>query len=185
MTVFDFDKKILQEFDSIRTQGYKVSSKIAEGGPPPAQAVGIKLVGNSSKDLDAIIRISQDFEKELRSYEGVKNIANSSGETPGQFVFTLKKDVIALLGIPPSTIVDQVTSLLNGVSVGTITDRGEDLSIVVKYREFTQTINPDLLTAHQFKWAGKTYRLGDVVNLGLTNAIASIKRETGKITVSV
>ena len=175
----------MKDLERITTLGYSVSSKVQEGGPPPAQAVAIKLIADSAKDLDAVIRISQDFEKELRTYNGVKNITNSSGETPGQFVFTLKKDVIALLGIPPSTIIDQVTSLLNGVSVGTISDRGEDLDIVVKYHEFTQSVNPDLITAHQFKWAGKIYRLGEVINLDLTNAVASIKREAGKITVSV
>lgn len=121
----------------------------------------------------------------MRSYNGVKNIENSSGETPGQFVFTIKKEVITELGIPTAVIVDQITTLLNGANVGTIADRGEDLDIIVKYAQFTKTVDPDMVESHIFKYAGKSYRLGDLVNTNLTNAVAAIKREAGLVTISV
>ncbi len=185
MSVFEFDKKILKDFDSVRANGYDVASKVQEGGPPSAQAVAVKLVADSPKLLTDLIQVGKDFEKEIRSYNGVKNITNSSGETPGQFVFTLKKDVLTELAIPPSVVITEVTSLLNGVNVGTIADRGEDLDIIVKYSQFTQNIDPELVTAHTFKVGNKIYRLGDLIDLSLTNAIASIKRESGLTTISI
>lgn len=185
MNVFDFDKKILKDFDSIRALGYDVASKVQEGGPPAGKAVAVKLIADSPKLLDELIRVSKDFEKEVRSYDGVKNIENSSGETPGQFVFSIKKEVITELGVPTSVVIEQITTLLNGANVGTIADRGEDLDIIVKYSQFAKTIDPDAVESHIFKYAGKSYRLGDLINTNLTNAVAAIKREAGLVTISV
>lgn len=74
---------------------------------------------------------------------------------------------------------------MNGVTVGTIADNGEDLNIVVKYRESTSDIKPEFIEGHIFTYAGKKYRLGDFLKQNLTNSIASIKRESGMVTISV
>lgn len=185
MSVFDLDKALLKDFDAIRSLGYDVSSKVQEGGPPAGKAVAVKLVANSPQLLADLTATAKDFEKEIRSYDGVKNIENSAGDTPGQFVFELRKDVLSELGIPASVVIEQVTTLINGQNVGTIAARGEDISIVVKYSQFVNDVNPDLLAAHIFKFGGKDYRLGDLINANVTNAVASIKRESGLTTISI
>lgn len=184
-TVFEFDKLILADFDSIRSMGYDVASQVREGGPPATKAVAVKLVANSPKLLNELIRVSADFEKEIRSYTGVKNIENSSGDTPGQFIFVLRKDVLSELSIPPSVVIEQITSLVNGVNIGTVASRGEDINLVVKYSQFQNEVDVDLLSGHIFTYAGKKYRLGDLVDSNLTNAVASIKRESGLTTISI
>lgn len=135
--------------------------------------------------MDSLIQVGKDFEKEIRSYAGVKNVENSSGETPGQFVFVLRKEVLSELSIPPSVVIDQITTLINGQNIGTVAARGEDISLIVKYTQFNNDIDTDLLSAHIFNYAGKSYRLGDLINTNITNAVASIKREAGLTTVTV
>jgi multidrug efflux pump subunit AcrB len=97
LSVFDLDTKLLKDFDAVRKLGYDVSSKVQKGGPPATKAVAIKLQANSPKLLADLAKTASDFEKEVRSYNGVKNVENSSGDTPGQFVFELKKDVLSEL----------------------------------------------------------------------------------------
>ena len=115
----------------------------------------------------------------------MKNIENSSGETPGQFIFSLKKEILSELGIPASVVTDQITSLVNGQNIGTVASRGEDIEMIVKYTQFKNDVNIDLLLAHIFKYAGKSYRLGDLIDANVTNAVASIKRESGLTTISI
>jgi multidrug efflux pump subunit AcrB len=78
-----------------------------------------------------------------------------------------------------------MTTALNGVNVGTISDKGEDLDIIVKYAQFTKTVDPDAVMSHTFTYAGKVYRLGDLLDVNITNAIASIKREAGLTTITI
>ncbi len=63
-------------------------------GPAGSSAVGIKLQAENNSDLQSLIATAKDFEKYLDSLPETKNITNSSEETPGQFVFTLKKDLL-------------------------------------------------------------------------------------------
>jgi multidrug efflux pump subunit AcrB len=75
--------------------------------------------------------------------------------------------------------------MMNGVGVGTVTHNGEDLDVVLKYRQFINTIKPDDILSHTFSVGPKTYRLGDFVEPIFKNAVASVKREAGLVTVSV
>ena len=93
--------------------------------------------------------------------------------------------MISELGIPPSVIIDQVTTLINGQNIGTLASRGEDINLIVKYAQFVNEVDPDLLLSHIFKYAGKDYRLGDFIDAKVTNAVASIKREAGLTTISI
>lgn len=121
--------------------------------------------------------MARDFEMHVKKLDGVKNIENSSGEAPGQFVYTLKKESMSELGMPASVLIEQITSLMNGVTIGTIADQGEDLDIVVKYKETTKEIDVNMIESHVFTYIGKKYRLGDFITANLTNSVASIKRE--------
>ncbi len=80
--MFELDAALLKDFNAIRSLGYDVSSQVQEGGPPPTKAVAVKLQANSPKLLSELTQVSSDFEREIRSYAGIKNIENSAGETP-------------------------------------------------------------------------------------------------------
>lgn len=100
-------------------------------------------------------------------------------------MFSLKKDVITTVGINPSVIIGEMLSMMNGVGVGTIAHDGEDLDVILKYKQFINVINPDDILAHTFAVGPKTYRMGDFVEPVFKNAVASVKREAGLVTVSV
>lgn len=185
MDVFVFDKAINVAFDALRVEGFNVASKVQEGGPPAGKAVAIKLVADDTSKLDILAKVASDFERQIRSYLGSKNVENSSGDTPGQFVFSLKKEAITTVGLSPSAITGEMLSMMNGVGVGTITHNGEDLDAILKYRQFINVIKPDDILAHTFSIGPKTYRLGDFVEPVFKNAVASVKREAGLVTVSV
>lgn len=184
-SVFTIEELLTKDLEPLRQAGLRVESKVQKGGPPSGKAVGLKLNADSSDKLDALIKTSQDFEKELRSLEGTKNVSTTSGETPGQFVFTLKKDTLAELGIPASKIYSEVLSTINGANVGSIEDNGEDVDVVVKTAEYVDAVDPQAIMGHNFAFGGKTYRIGDFVDSNVKNAVASVKREDGKITVTV
>lgn len=185
MDVFAFDKKLNTDFDTIRQQGFEVASQVAEGGPPSGKAVALKLVADSAEKLDSLASVAKDFEKEIRSYPGSKNVENSSGDTPGQFILSLKKDAITTVGLSPSAVLGEVLTTMNGITVGTIASGEDDLDVVLKYSQYINNLRPDDILAHTFVSGGKTYRIGDFVEPVFKNAVASVKREAGLITVSV
>lgn len=184
-SVFEIEELLTKEFEPLRQAGLRVESQVLEGGPPSGKAVGLKLNADSSDKLDTLIKTSQEFEKQLRSYDGTKNVSTTSGETPGQFVFVLKKDTLAELGIPASKIYSEILSTINGANVGSIEDNGEDIDVVVKTAEYTDAVDPQSIVGHNFSFNGKTYRIGDFIDSNVKNAVASVQREDGKITITV
>jgi HAE1 family hydrophobic/amphiphilic exporter-1 len=75
--------------------------------------------------------------------------------------------------------------MMNGVGVGTIAHDGEDLDVILKYAQFINVIKPDDILGHTFSVGSKTYRMGDFIDPVFKNAVASVKREAGLITVSI
>jgi len=67
---------------------------------------------------------------------GTKNVGRSSSDTPGQFIFTMKKDLLAQYNISPALIYSQITQNLNGLTVGTIEDNSRDVDIKLKSSRF-------------------------------------------------
>lgn len=185
MDVFAFDKAINADFDALRQEGFEVASEVQKGGPPAGKAVALKLVATDTEKLDTLAKVAEDFEKKIRSYPGSKNVENSSGDTPGQFIFSLKKDVITTIGLSPSVIIGEMLSMMNGVGVGTLTHDGEDLDVILKYEQFIDVIQPENVLAHTFSVGSKTYRLGDFIEPVFKNAVASVNREAGLVTVTV
>ncbi|MFB0965809.1 MAG: efflux RND transporter permease subunit, partial [Patescibacteria group bacterium] len=184
-SVFELEEIVTKDLEPLRAAGLKVESKVLKGGPPSGKAVGLKLNADSSDKLDTLIKVSEDFERELKGLEGTKNVSTTSGQTPGQFVFVLRKDVLAELGIPASKIYAEILSTINGANVGSIEDNGEDVDVVVKVAEYVDAVDPQAIVGHQFAFGGKNYRIGDFIDSTVKNAVASVKREDGKITITV
>ncbi len=113
-----------------------MTSTVAENGPPGGKAVGLKLVAEETSDLPDLIEVSQDFQAHMKSMDGMKNVGTSSTETPGQFVFSLKKDLLADYGVSPSVIYSAVTQNMNGVTVGTVENNGSDMDVILKTDTF-------------------------------------------------
>jgi HAE1 family hydrophobic/amphiphilic exporter-1 len=89
------------------------------------------------------------------------------------------------LGVPASKVYSEILSLVNGANVGSIEDSGEDIDVIVKTAEYRDAVDPQSILGHTFVFAGKTYRIGSFVDSSVKNAVASVKREDGKITILV
>lgn len=185
MSVFDLEKVLLKDFWTFEEAGLKVNSEIASKGPPWSKAVGIKLIAQKSEQLPILIDTAHDFEKALKKISGTKNVSLSSKDTPGQFVFTLKKDALSLYDISPAIIYAQISQMMNGIMVWSIEDNGTDMNIVLRQDNFRKKINiEDILTATFNLWPN-TYQLGNFIEYNAKNAIASISREDGKVQITV
>jgi multidrug efflux pump subunit AcrB len=109
----------------------------------------------------------------------------SSQDTPGQFVFSLKKDLLALYAIPSSVIYQAITTSMNGVTVGSIEDNGEDMNIVLKTDTFQKESRMEDILSIPFTVGPTTYSVGNFVDTRTQNAIASVNREDGKVQIAV
>lgn len=63
-------------------------------GPPSSGDVGINLEAENTSDFANLVATAKIFEKFIADLPETKNITNSSADTPGQFTFTLKKDLL-------------------------------------------------------------------------------------------
>jgi multidrug efflux pump subunit AcrB len=111
------EKILLEKLSVYEQKGYKVVSEVLENGPPGSKAIGLKLTVDDPKKLSELIKVSQDFESQLKTIPGAKNVGRSSNDTPGQFIFTLKKDLIATTGITPALIYATIAQNMNGVTL--------------------------------------------------------------------
>lgn len=109
---------------------------VVKNGPPGSKAVGLKLIVDNPDKLSTLIQVSKDFETHLKAISGTKNVSRSSTDTPGQFIFTLKKDLLADLGVSPALIYSQISQTINGVTVGSVENNGEDMNVVLKSSQF-------------------------------------------------
>ena len=107
------EKILLDKLQVFESKGYKVVSEVLENGPPGSKAIGLKLIVDDPKKLSTLIQVSKEFEAYLKTIPGTKNVGRSSGDTPGQFVFKLKKELIATTGITPSLIYAQIAQNMN------------------------------------------------------------------------
>jgi multidrug efflux pump subunit AcrB len=184
-SVFDLEKIWLQNLSKLEEKWLKVTSKVVGGWPPSSKAVGLKLISEDAESLPLLIQTAKEWKEALRKIPGTKNVTVSSQDTPGQFVFSLKKDLLALYGIPSSTIYQSISTSMNGVTVGSIEDNGEDMNVILKTDTFaTESRMEDILSIPFTVWP-TTYTVGNFIDTKTQNAIASINRENGKVQIAV
>ncbi len=184
-SIFDIEKVLLQELQVFEQKGYRVVSQIAENGPPWSKALWLKLVVDDPEKLSTLIRVSKEFESYLKTLPGTKNVWRSSSDTPGQFIFNLKKDLISTTGISAAQIYAQISQSMNGVTLWSVEDDGEDMNIIVKSSQFISDVRlEDVLAIPIIVWQIR-YVVWDFVESRITNATANISREDGDIQITV
>lgn len=182
---FTVESEIVSRLASLREKGFNVQSQVQSGGPPTGKAVGIKLVADSPEKLNDLIAVSKEFEAHLRTLTGAKNVATTSQDTPGQFVITLKRDVIDTLGVSPALVNSSIISVVNGSVIGAIQYRGLDIDMRIKSSKFLTGVDPGDLANEKILIAGRLWRVGDLADIRAENAIASIASEDGDIVITV
>ncbi len=183
--VFEIEKILLEKLSIYEQKGYKVVSEVLKNGPPWTKAVGLNLIVDTPEKLDSLIQVSKDFESQLKSIPGTKNVWRSSNDTPGQFIFTLKKDLIATTGISPTMIYGIVSQNMNGVTVWSVEDNGEDMNILLKSDIFREEVRIEDIMSLPIIIGNITYNVGDFVDVVISNATAAVSRVDGDIQITV
>lgn len=185
LSVFELEEKISEKIATLKDKWIEVRSQIKANWPWWSSPVGIKIESNSNGNLQELIRTAKDFENFINSLPGTKNIANSSQDTPGQFIFRLKKDLLASLGISPQVIYQNITQNINGITIGSVKDDDNDIDIILKNSQFHERSTPDEIANIVFSIWKKQYRVGEFIDIIPTNSISNISRKNGNIQISL
>lgn len=185
MSVYDLEKLIIKDLEIYEKEGLKVVTAVLEWGPPWAKAVWLKLVADKSEQLNELISVAKNFEKYLKNIPWIKAAELSSKDTPGQFIFTLKKDVLWIYNIPPAVVYGYIMQMMNWVNVWSVEDNWTDMNIYIKQANFRDDVNIDDIINSSFTYAWKTYLIWNFVEYNAQNSVASVSREDGKIIISV
>ena len=89
------------------------------------------------------------------------------------------------MGLNPSQILGQIYTATNGVKSGTIKSSLEDNEILVKVDDFDESLNPEDILNMQIDTSIGKIRVGDYVSYSFDEALSSISRENGDITITV
>ena len=182
-TVFQVESEILEDLESLESEGLLVEIAAIENGPPAGSPVWVKLNANSSKDIDILKNVADDFKKFLQTVPGTKNVSTTSSNNPGQFVFEFDKEKLSFTGLTPDDILAEVRFYIAGINAGSIQSTYEDNDIVLSVAEFEDTLNPiDILNLTIPTRIGEI-RVGDYADFAFEPGLSSIIREDGKITI--
>lgn len=185
LSVFDLEKKLFEKLRIFESKGYKVVSEVLKNGPPGSKAVGLKIIADNADKLPILINVSKDFETYLKGVPGTKNVGRSSNDTPGQFIFALKKELMTTAGISASAIYTQIAQNMNGILIGTVEDKGEDMDIRLKSSKFSDEVRLEDILALPIAVGNSSYKVGEFVDTNLTNATAQVSRTDGKLQITV
>lgn len=183
--VFALEKIWNESLSHLEQKWLKITGWALKWGPPGGKAVGLKIVSDTSENLPILIKVAKEFKTYLKSIPGTKNVTVSSQDTPGQFVFTLNKDLLALYNIPASLIYSTISTSMNWVTVGSIEDNGDDMNIILKSDKFIQEAKMEDILGISFAIGTSNYKVGNFVDTKVQNAIASVNRENWKVQITV
>lgn len=74
---------------------------------------------------------------------------------------------------------------MNGVTLGSVENNGEDMSVILKTNQFIDDVRLEDVLAIPLTVGQTNYVVGDFVDSQITNATASITRENGNIQITV
>ena len=182
-SVFDLETEILERLKVLESDGLLVEVATVENGPPAGSPVGVKLNATSSKDIDTLKEVADDFKAFLQSTPGTKNASTSSTENPGQFVFRFDREKLSFAGLTPDDILGELRIYIAGINAGSLQSAYEDNDIVLSVAEFENTLNPTDITDLIINTNAGKIRVWDFVSYAFEPWLSSIGREDGKITI--
>lgn len=183
--VFEIEKLISKDMEIYEWKWLKVVTEALKWWPPWWKAVWLKITAEKSEQLSELIDTAKVFEKKLKTIPWTKSVSLSSNDTPGQFIFTFKKEVLGTYNIPPAVIYGHIMVMMNWVNVWSIEDNWTDMDVYIKQSNFREEVNIDDIMNSSFSYAWKTYQVWNFVEYNAKNSIESISSEDWKITITV
>ena len=183
--VFEVESALLEDLQFLLQEGALVDSAVQAWWPPQTKPVGIKLTAQTNTQFPELIEVAKDFEAYLRSVPGTRNVERSSADVPGQFVYRLYTDFLAFRGLTVAEVAQEINMIMNGVTAGTLTVDGEDVTLRVQSDRFVDAATPDdvwqlILSTRQWP-----VNVSNVMDYSLENAVGAISRENTNITITV
>ena len=182
---FEVQEDLLQQLNYLVELWYKVESKVEEGWPPAAKAVGISLVADNTNLLSDLKQVSVDFENYLKTLKGTMNVDNSSNNNPGQFEFRRDTNKLAELGLTPQDFTSELLPALQGQNIGTMTLEKKDRDIIIKYKGFNDNMTPETLLSTVINTRVGPIMLGSVAEYTIDQALNRVSRDDWDLTIVV
>ena len=184
-SAFDIEQSVLWDLSFMSSEGIKVESEVLAGWPPSTKPVAIQLIADDTNKFAQLKQISKDFEKQLKTYTWTKNVLSSSPDTPGQFVFTLDKAKLGLMGISPAEIMTEISSALNGINGGSIKLKDEDIDIKVMVDGLDKEVSPSTINDLTITTRAGVLRFGEIATYSIDTSVGAITRENGDIMIRI
>ena len=181
--VFTIETEILDRLKVLESDWLLVEVATVENGPPAGSPVWVKLNASSSKDIDTLKQVADDFKIFLQSTPGTKNTSTSSAENPGQFVFQFDREKLSFAGLTPDDILSGLRSSIVWLNAGSIQSAYEDNDIVLSVTEFEDTLSPEDISNFLITTSAGKIRVWDYMTYSFEPGLSSIGREDGKITI--
>lgn len=185
MNVFQVESFLDEKLWVLRSEWLDVSVAALKWWPPTWSAVWIKLKSDSAQNFDLLKEVTLDFEKYLEVLKWAKNITTSSSDSPWQFVFQFDKEKLSNVWLNQDDILSQVYFFTNPLKAWSIKSSLEDNEIVVLYKDFEETLNPDDVENIIVNTKIWKIRVWDFANFEFKKAVNSITRENGDVVISV
>lgn len=163
----------------------RVETIVQQNWPEMSAEVWIKLHAENQDQMTVLSKVAEDFKNFLNTIPGTKNIKSDSEESPGEFIFTLDKERLSLLGLTQRDLAPELYFALNGLKAWTLKGKEEIYDLKVKYADFKKGADPQKLMGTFFNTKSWKTPLGTVWNYTFAPATSKIIRENGKITITV
>lgn len=187
-TTFDIEEELTKKLNVLKQKWFDVSVSTVTSSASAmgsSSEVWIKIKATDNVSQDEIAKVARDFENYLKSIPGTKNITNSSKESPGQFVFELDEDKLALLWLTKTSIGPSLYLALNGMDAGSIKIDGDTHDLKVKYDDLKDTVSPDTLMGTIITTSAGQIPLASIWNYTFKPAVSNIVRDDWDITVTI
>ncbi|RZM27118.1 MAG: efflux RND transporter permease subunit, partial [Pedobacter sp.] len=178
-TVKEYDRKETPAlWDTLRTNlgrlpGLKIQVKEFIQGPPVANPIEIRILGDSTATLRTL---AAEVEKVMAKIKGSANVDNPLREQKSEIRFDINRDKAAALAVNTAEIERTIRMSLAGAAAGTYTDiSGNEYQIVIKTKDSLQTDLHLFDRLYVSSASGRSIPLSQVASYHFAPAVASIQ----------
>jgi HAE1 family hydrophobic/amphiphilic exporter-1 len=175
--VSDLRKKVLSEVTEA-----SIDFSEEESGPPGGAPIEMRVVGEDLETLGELADLAKD---ELSQIPTVIEAETTVEFSPGEFVFTPNKDILAREGLSVIQLAGQLRSGISGNDDSEITKDGDDLDILIKYREDQLSSFNDFGAILVNTPSGKQYSLSELGEINLEPSLSKINRRDKERVVTI
>ena len=151
------------------------------GGGPPSSGLEVSITGN---EYAAISAVAKELASELSEIEGIVNVSSDVTEARDEVVITVSPREAAALGLTARDVALQVNQFLGGRTVAQVQIDGVATDLVVRGpREDVDRV--DKVNVLTVIGPLGSAQLGDIAEVALEKAPASISRSDGRRSASI